>query len=252
MDSKMKWDAQNYQSTCGRVTEHGAKLVDVIRKMQPGRVLDLGCGTGVLTKEIAEFSGEVIGLDISESMIEKARAAYPDINFTLMDACAMPWDNYFDIVFSNAVLHFISRQDMLMENIYKVLARNGAFVCEFGASGNIAALLESVERACVARGRAYALRFYYPAADEFSGLLTKHGFSVESIITYDLDTKLTEGEPGLRNWIKQIFGVEMGWFDDAGREGVLSEIEAALRPAHWDGSNWHLANRRLQAIARKT
>jgi hypothetical protein len=73
---------------------------------------------------------------------------------------------------------------------------------------------------------------------------------VESAVTYDLDTKLIEGEPGLRNWVMQIFNVEMDRFDSPEQEEVLVEIESALRPARWDGTNWHLANRRLQVIAR--
>jgi trans-aconitate methyltransferase len=162
----MEWNAQNYQSTCGRVTEHGAKLVDVLRKNQCGRILDLGCGTGVLTNEIAGFSDEVVGIDLSSAMVEKARSMYPGIEFKVMDACALEWENYFDAVFSNAVLHFIKTQDILLDNIRKALTDNGLFICEFGASGNIIDLLYAVEQACVNRGKAYSLRFYYPTEEE--------------------------------------------------------------------------------------
>jgi trans-aconitate methyltransferase len=247
----MEWNAQKYQQTCGRVTEHGAKLVDVLRKMKCGKVLDIGCGTGVLTHEIAEFANEVIGIDSSASMINKAKTSYPEIEFLLIDACNMQWENYFDVVFSNAVFHFIKEQDILLDNIHKVLTQNGVLVCEFGAYGNITGLLNAVEKACINRHKEYSLRFYYPAEEEYKNLLEKHGFFVESIFTYGLDTALTEGELGLRNWINQVFSVEMAWFDDSEREAVLNEIETEVKPTQWDGSNWHLPNRRLQFIARK-
>ena len=247
----MEWNAQNYQLTCGRVTEHGTKLVDILRKMRRGKVLDLGCGTGVLTSEIAKLSDEVIGLDASVAMVEKAKATYPDIKFVVMDACNMTWENYFNIVFSNAVLHFIKNQNILLNNIHKVLTQNGMFVCEFGASGNMAALLDVVAQACTKRGKSYSLRFYYPSEDEYRTLLKEHGFFVESIFTYDLDTRLVEGAQGLRNWINQIFSIEMDWFEAHEWDDVLAEIEYALRPTQWDGSNWHLLNRRLQVVARK-
>ena len=247
----MEWNAQKYHETCGRVTEHGIKLVDILRKMRCNRVLDLGCGTGVLTNEIAGFAHEVTGIDSSSAMIEKAKTTYPNLEFIVMDACSLHWENYFDVVFSNAVFHFIKTQDILLNNIHKALIKNGTLVCEFGASGNIAGLLDAIAEACKKRGKAYSLRFYYPTHDEYSDILEKHGFSVESIITYDLDTQLKEGELGLRNWINQIFNVEMEWFDISEREEILKEIEADLRPVQWDGLNWHLPNRRIQVIAHK-
>jgi trans-aconitate methyltransferase len=188
----MEWNAQTYQSTCGRVTEHGVKLVDILRKTQSGKVLDLGCGTGVLTNEIAEFSDEVIGIDSSSAMVDKAKSMYPGIKFYVMDACALQWDNYFDAIFSNAVLHFIKTQDILLDSVHKALTNDGVFICEFGASGSIADLLNAVTNACSKRGKSYSLRFYYPTEEEYSILLKRHGFFVESAFSYDLDTQLTE------------------------------------------------------------
>ena len=251
MDRDMEWDAQKYHETCGRVTEHGTKLVDVLREMKCNKVLDLGCGTGVLTNEIAGFAHEVIGIDSSPAMIKKAKESYPDLEFHVMDACSLKWENYFDAVFSNAVFHFIKSQDILLDGIHKVLAPNGTLVCEFGASGNIIDLLDAVAQSCNKRSKPYSLRFFYPTEVEYRRLLEKRRFSAESIITYDLDTQLKEGEAGLRNWINQIFNVEMKWFDTCEQEEVLKEIESALRPDRWDGVNWHLANRRLKVIARK-
>ena len=248
----MEWNANNYQSACGRVTEHGAKVADVLRgRIQGGRILDLGCGTGELTHEIAKFSDEAIGIDLSPDMIKKAKESYPSIKFLVMDACALEWESYFDAVFSNAVLHFIKTQDALLDSVCKSLTKNGVFVCEFGSDGNLANLLSAVEQACLKRGMAYSLRFFYPKEDEYVTLLENHGFVVENVTTYDLDTRLNDGEAGLRNWLNMIFSIELGWFNPAEREEALTEIESKLSPTQWDGTNWHLANRRLQVIARK-
>ena len=247
----MKWNVDKYFETCGRVTEHGNKLVGVLRELGCGRVLDAGCGTGVLTNEIAEFAGEVIGIDSSAEMIQKAKTLYPKLKFEVMDACSLVWDNYFDGVFSNAVFHFLKSQERLLASIHRALVKNGALVCEFGASGNLQNLLDAVEKACEKRGKTYSLRFFYPTAEEYRAILEKCGFSAENIDVYDLDTRLKEGEVGLRNWIKQIFDVEMEWFEPSAQEEVLNEIELALKPAQWDGSAWHLANRRIRVVARK-
>jgi SAM-dependent methyltransferase len=226
-------------------------LVETLRGMRSGDVLDLGCGTGALTNEIAGFARQAIGIDSSPAMIKKAAETYPDLTFHLMDARSMTWESRFDAVFSNAVFHFIKDQDALLDRVFRALRSGGALVCEFGAAGNIAGLLDAVGAACVKRGKPYAMRFYYPTEDEYGGLLKRHGFSIEYIAAYDLDTTLKEGAAGLRNWVNQIFGVEMGWFGESERESALAEIEAALRPAQWDGGSWHLKNRRLKVIARK-
>jgi SAM-dependent methyltransferase len=168
-----------------------------------------------------------------------------------MDARFMPWENHFDAVFSNAVFHFIKEQDALLASVYRALAPGGILVCEFGAAGNLRALLDAVQTACVNRGKPYALRFYYPTGEEYAEVLERQGFAAESILLYDLDTRLLEGEPGLRNWINQVFSIEMAWFNESERGDVLTEIENALRPIQWDGENWHLPNRRIRVIARK-
>ena len=247
----MKWDAEKYNETCGRVTEHGNELVNIIKKFNCGKVLDIGCGTGVLTNEIAKFANEVIGIDASIDMIDKAKILYPKIEFDVMDACSLPWNEYFDVVFSNAVFHFIQSQEKLLDSVHKSLVKNGLLACEFGASGNICDLLGEVEKACKKRGKNYSLRFFYPTKEKYEELLKKTGFLIESVDIYDLDTKLREGEFGLKNWINQIFSIEMEWFDTSEKENVLAEIELALRPTRWDGNNWHLANKRIKVIARK-
>jgi len=247
----MEWKADTYRETCGRVTEHGAKLVAALKELPCERVLDLGCGTGELTNDIAGFVREVIGIDSSPSMLEKAKAAYPKLSFFRMDACSLVWEDAFDAVFSNAVLHFISDQDTLLAGIYRALRKNGALVCEFGAAGNIAGLLDAVAAACAKRGKAFVSRFFYPGKEEYEELLQKHGFCVQSVDVYAMDTALLEGEDRLRNWVDQVFSVEMQWFTTAEREAIFQEIESALRPAQWDGVRWHIDNRRIRAIARK-
>lgn len=246
----MKWDAENYSRTCGRVTEHGTRLVETLKTIGCQKILDLGCGTGVLTNELAKFSDEIIGIDISAEMIAKAKALYPNLNFMVMDACSLIWENYFDAVFSNAVFHFIRSQELLLQNINRALKPSGVLICEFGASGNLKNLLDTMAHACLKRKKPYALRFFYPAEEEYRTLLAAAEFSVDTMEIYDLDTRLTEGEPGLRNWVNQIFGTEMSWFENGEKEEVLAEIESGMRPA-WDGENWHLANKRIRVISHK-
>lgn len=245
----MEWNAQKYGQSCGGVTEHGKGLVEELRELKPTKVLDLGCGTGVLTSAIAAFAPGVIGIDASPGMIEKAKADYPALDLRVMDACALEWEDTFDAVFSNAVFHFIQDQDKLLQSIRRALRPGGRLVCEFGADGNIARMLAAVAAACEKRGKAFSSRFYYPGDDEYREKLEANGFVVESLRSYDLDTPLKSECQGLRGWARQVFGVELGWFEPAEQEEILRELEAALEPYDWDGERWHMANRRLRVVA---
>lgn len=97
---------------------------------QPGeRVLDLGCGTGHLTNDIATAVGEdgaVVGIDQSPAMVAKAREQYPDLDFEQADATEYTNEQGFDAVFSNAALHWITDQERVVERVAELVVDTAA------------------------------------------------------------------------------------------------------------------------------
>jgi len=85
------------------------------------RILDLGCGTGHLTNQIAAAGAEVIGIDKSTTMIEEARRLYPNLRFELADAAGFHFDQLFDAVFSNAAIHWMKDQASVARCIWEAL-----------------------------------------------------------------------------------------------------------------------------------
>jgi trans-aconitate methyltransferase len=71
------------------------------------RILDVGCGTGQLTAEIARSGAEAVGIDNSPAMITEARRNFPKQHFEVADVTAMRYHAEFDAVFSNAALHWV-------------------------------------------------------------------------------------------------------------------------------------------------
>jgi trans-aconitate methyltransferase len=99
------WNANLYDNKHAFVFKYGEDLVKLLNPQAGERVLDLGCGTGYLTNLIAESETEVVGIDNSEHMIEKATSSYPNLDFRVISADDFSFDTKFDAIFSNAVLH---------------------------------------------------------------------------------------------------------------------------------------------------
>lgn len=97
--------------------EYGKSLM-VHVDMSPGqRILDLGCGTGALTAELAKNGANVLGIDNSAEKIVKARFSHPELMFAEIDALELPYNEEFDTVFSNSVFHWIPNVDRLLAEI---------------------------------------------------------------------------------------------------------------------------------------
>jgi trans-aconitate methyltransferase len=86
-----RWSSRAYDGSFGYVSTQGAPLVDLLDPQCGERVLDLGCGTGLLTAQIAARGASVLGIDGSSAMIEKALAQYPGIDFIVGDGHDLPW-----------------------------------------------------------------------------------------------------------------------------------------------------------------
>ena len=107
---------------------------------------DLGCGNGALTKKLSELGFKASGLDASPELLQIARKNYPELTFYQGDATEFELPGKVDVIFSNAVLHWIAKdkQPDLLRCVYHALNENGQFVFEFGGSQNNALTHEAV------------------------------------------------------------------------------------------------------------
>ena len=246
----MKWDASAYDRRHGFVAEYGRALLELVPDDPALSVLDLGCGTGTLTVQLAANGRRVVGADSSPEMIERARAQYPGIDFRVCDALALPFDGEFGAVFSNAVFHWIGNHDALLQNIRRALKPGGLLICEFGAEGNVQTISDAFARACAEQGLTVHSRFNMPSAEVFGRQLTDSGFIIDGLYAFDLPTPLS-GSDGLACWMKQFFAGELASLPGDVRPAVIARAEALTRPALWDGARWIADYRRLRAVAHR-
>jgi trans-aconitate methyltransferase len=249
-----QWNAAQYDAKHAFVYEKAKGLVELLGPQAGEGILDLGCGTGALTAEIAGRGAEVLGVDRSEEMISQARKKFPALRFQVLDATQLRFKAEFDAVFSNAVLHWIPEAVQVIGGVAQALKPRGRFVAEFGGKGNIRGLVEGFHRAFSALGIREpdgVSPWFYPSVAEYAGLLERHGLEVRQASLFDRPTKLEDGERGLENWIRlfrQTFLEKMG---QPNAQRWIQEVERQCRAELFKNGNWELDYRRLRIAAWK-
>jgi len=202
------WDASSYDRDFGFVTAFGQGVLTWLAA-QPGEtIVDLGCGTGHLTAEIAAAGARVEGLDTDENMLRIARRDHPDVDFRQADARAFTVAEPVDAVFSNAALHWVDEGDQpaVVEHVRACLKPGGRFVAEMGGVHNVAAVVHAVERAraTFALPPLTAAPWCFPTPAQQAARLETAGFRVRSIEHVDRPSPLAPGGTAA-SWLR-MFG----------------------------------------------
>lgn len=242
------------------------------------RILDLGCGDGVLTKEIAAMvaQGSVLGLDASLGMIAGAneKSTASNCTYRVQDCTALLDDPHGDVltgdydrVFSNAAMHWIlgkqSTRGTYFQAVEKALKAGGVFVFEMGGHGNcdevVAATVAALMMHGVPAAKAHELSpWFFPSEAWMHGALQGVGLEVEKLeLEYrptKLNPKTPDGTGGLEGWLKLMCATFLDAFDtDDEKKKVVRTIEQILDPImtrEEDGSQW-MGYVRLRGVARK-
>jgi ubiquinone/menaquinone biosynthesis C-methylase UbiE len=134
----MKWDAGMYDSTHSPQTEAGRELIEMADVRDDDSILDIGCGTGTLTIELARLAhkGKVVGIDSSIEMLERAREKTLSANnIALINIPAQKLDfkEEFDLVYSNSALQWIKEQEDVIAKTYRALKPDGRIAVQHPA-----------------------------------------------------------------------------------------------------------------------
>lgn len=247
-----QWSPNLYDRKHSFVWKFGASVIELLSPQPGERILDIGCGTGQLTAQIAETRASVVGLDHSPAMIEEARRLFPEVEFRLADAHAFHVDGLFDGVFSNAALHWIKDPEKAVGCIADALKTNRRMAVEFGGQGNVRYLSGAIEAASQSiLGEVVSHPWYFPGIAKFASVLERHGLAVTQAAIIDRPTPLV-GDDGLKNWVRMFGQHWLAQIPDAMHEHFLAEVEEIARPNLWRDSVWHADYRRIRVLARRT
>ncbi len=224
-------------------------MVELLAPRAGERILDLGCGDGVLTAKLAAMGCEVIGVDSSAAQVEAARKFGLDAR--VMDGENLRFDGEFDAVFSNAALHWMQNADAVIAGTWRALRPGGRFVGEFGGHGNVTKIMKALVDALNRRGLdgEAAIPWYFPTVEEYSAKLKIAGFSINTIALIPRPTRL----PGdVSGWLETFVGSVTAYLPQSERSGYIEEVREALRPQLCDGDGiWTADYVRLRFAAVK-
>jgi len=205
-----EFDGKKYEKASDHQKEWGTRLIAELNLKGTERVLDLGCGDGTITAQLAGLlpEGEVVGIDASEGMIG---AALPkerhNLNFRRLDINDLDFVEQFDVVFSNATLHWVKDHKRLLRNVRRSLCPGGLLRFNFAGEGNCSHFFSVVQEAMARQEfRAFFAGFewpwYMPPLNDYHVLAKSSGLQNVQVWSENADRHFPDEQAMIR-WINQ-------------------------------------------------
>jgi trans-aconitate 2-methyltransferase len=207
------WNPEDYRNSSPAQKAWAEELVKKLALTGNERVLDIGCGDGRVTAAIARNlqGGRVVGIDNSPDMIRFAGdnfpgRLYPNLSFRRIPAETLDYQEEFDVVFSNAALHWIPDQSPVLAGIERALVSGGQMLIQMGGRGNAAQTFTAIdallENECWGRYfSGFSFRFGFFDAEEYRSLITTAGMTPLRVELIQKDMTYPSRE-GLAGWIR--------------------------------------------------
>lgn len=255
-----EFDGKKYQKASTHQKEWGNKLISELNLKGDEKILDLGCGDGVLTQILSNLvpKGYVVGVDASKGMIEVAKQKESDnLKFLLMDINDLDIDEKFDIIFSNAALHWVKTHQKLYEKLSLILNTNGTIRFNFAADGNCSYFFNIVKQTIQEKEyqnyfKDFEWPWFMPTLDEYKNIVDNFQFSSTKFWGENADRYFPNKE-ALIGWIEQPSIVPfLEYLPDDKKELFTNEvIEKMLRTTIQDDGKYFETFRRINVLIKK-
>ena len=207
------WDAEDYAKNSQNQYQWAKELIPKLKLKGNEALLDIGCGDGKITAELAKclLNGRVVGIDSSAQMIKLAQHTfqikdYPNLSFQVMDARKLIFQAEFDMILSNAALHWIVDQKAVLQGVQRSLKTGGRLIFQMAGKGNAQAVLGILddllgEEPWKEFFEGFAFPYGFFSAEEYKAFLVDVGLQSLRAELFSRDMKHA-GEEGLAGWIR--------------------------------------------------
>jgi len=208
-----KWNPADYAANSAVQQTWARELIARLKLRGDEHILDVGCGDGKITAEIAHAvpRGLATGVDASQEMIEFAQKAFPpgkkpNLEFRVVDARKIKYARRFDFVFSNAALHWVDDHQAILRGMAAVLKPGGRLIVSCGGKGNAQNVFVALRPEMrLKRWREFFRRmpkpyFFYSPAD-YERWLPKFGFKIHKLKLAPKDATYA-GAEGFAAWLR--------------------------------------------------
>jgi trans-aconitate 2-methyltransferase len=186
-----EWNPFGYARISALQAAMATEVLALLELKGRERVLDVGCGNGKTTAEIAARlpEGSVVGVDASADMIAFAanhEAVHSNLQFAVADARQLPYQDEFDLVVSFNALHWIPQQELALRSIHSALKRDGLAQLRLVPKGQRKSLEDVLEETRLSsRWAGYFRSFRDPylhlTPEQYKALAEENGFEVAAI-----------------------------------------------------------------------
>jgi len=244
-----KWNAADYAANSNVQQSWARELIAKLNLRGDEHILDVGCGDGKVTAEIARAvpRGSVTGADASPQMIGFAKKtfaaeSYPNLRFRVMDARKIKFERRFDVVFSNAALHWVDDHEEFLRGAAAVLKSGGRLVVSCGGKGNAQDVFVALRPEMrLARWLRYFRKmpkpYFFYATEDYEKWLPRFGFKIQSRKLAPKDATY-EGAEGFATWLRTTWIPYVQRVPEDLREEFIAAVTAryiSKHPANEDG-----------------
>ncbi|MDE3067601.1 MAG: methyltransferase domain-containing protein [Verrucomicrobiota bacterium] len=207
------WNPAEYAAHSAAQHAWARELIAKLELQGDEHVLDVGCGEGKITAEIARAlpQGSATGIDASPQMVKFAKRAFPperfpNLEFRVMDARKIRFTRRFDFVFSNAALHWIGDHEAVLRGASSALRSGGRLVVSCGGRGNAQDVFVALRPELRLKRRREFFRgmpkpyFFYAPAD-YEHWLPRFGFKIRRVRLAPKDATYV-GREGFAAWLR--------------------------------------------------
>jgi trans-aconitate methyltransferase len=208
-----QWNPNDYHRHSSQQEKWAKELLATLALKGYERILDIGCGDGKITAEIARHvpQGLVVGLDASAEMVEFARKSFsaeasPQLRFQQGNAQLLEFQEEFDWVISFACLHWLIDHRPVLKGIRQALRPGGRVMLQFGGKGNAVEILQAASEVLTRpRWAGYFVGFTFPWGfydpDEYRPWLEEAGLVATRLELIPKDMA-QQGPEGLEGWLR--------------------------------------------------